>query len=273
MKEIRRPKSKFLGFLAMCEVVFHSVARSVRSKHNNALIALGLNLLQAVIFVLAFYFMFSVLSLRGAAVRGDFLLFMMSGIFLFMCHTKTVGAVAGAEGPSSPMMQHAPMNTIVALLSAALGALYVQVLSMMLILFVYHVGFTPVYILDPISAFAMLLIAWLSGVGIGLVLYVLKPWWPAGVGIFTTVYQRANMIASGKMFLANNLPGYMLPIFAWNPLFHTIDQSRGYVFINYYPRTTSWQYALWVAVVLIMIGLMLEFYTRKRASISWNAKR
>jgi ABC-type polysaccharide/polyol phosphate export permease len=62
-------------------------------------------------------------------MRGDFLLYVMSGVFLFMTHVKAVGAVAGAEGPTSPMMKHAPMNTIVSIAAAALSALYIQVLS------------------------------------------------------------------------------------------------------------------------------------------------
>jgi ABC-type polysaccharide/polyol phosphate export permease len=81
------------------------------------------------------------------------------------------------------------------------------------------------------------------------------------------------MIASGKMFLANSLPGYMLAMFDWNPLFHSIDQARGFAFINYNPRYSSWEYPLWVGLVLLMIGLMGEFYTRRHASISWNARR
>jgi ABC-type polysaccharide/polyol phosphate export permease len=81
------------------------------------------------------------------------------------------------------------------------------------------------------------------------------------------------MIASGKMFLANTLPSFMLAMFDWNPLFHSIDQARGYVFINYNPHYSSWEYAVWVGVVLVMLGLMGDFYTRRRASISWNARR
>ncbi len=257
----------------MSEVVFHSVVRSVRSKHNNAFMALGLNLLQAVLFVAVFYVMFVMLGMRSAAIRGDFLLYVMSGIFLFMTHTKAVGAVTGAEGPSSPMMQHAPMNTIIAILSAALGSLYLQIMSLLIILFIYHVGFKPIHIEQPIQAFGMLLLAWITGSAVGLVLLVIKPWAPALVGLMSTIYQRANMIASGKMFLANTLPGFMLSMFDWNPLFHCIDQARGYIFINYNPHFTSWQYAGWVAVVLIMIGLMGEFYTRRHASISWGARR
>lgn len=269
----RKPQGGVGSAISMAELVYHSVVRSVRKQHNNAFIAIAVNMLQAIMFVAAFYVMFSILGLRGAALRGDFLVYIMSGIFLYLTHTKSLGAIVGSEGPASPMMQHAPMNTVIAITSAAMGALYIQVLSLFVILFVYHVAWTPLEIEQPIAAFGMLLVAWFTGCALGLVLLALKPWFPTLVSMISLVYQRANMIASGKMFVANTLPGFMLKMFDWNPLFHAIDQARGYAFINYNPRYTNWEYAVWVGVVLVMIGLMGEFYTRKHASLSWNARR
>ncbi len=269
----RKPKSGIGSALAIAELVYHSVVRNVRKQHNNAFIAIAMNMLQTVMFVLAFYVMFSILGMRGSAVRGDFLVYLMSGIFLYLTHVKALGAVAGSEGPASPMMQHAPMNTIIAISSAAVGSLYIQVLSLFVILFIYHVAVTPITIDQPLAAFGMVLTAWFTGCALGLVMLAIKPWFPSFVTIFSTVYQRANMIASGKMFLANSLPGYMLAMFDWNPLFHSIDQARGFAFINYNPRYSNWEYPLWVGLVLLMIGLMGEFYTRRHASLSWNARR
>ena len=266
-------QGSFGSALTIVELIYHSSVRSVRKTHNNAFMAIGVNLLQAVIFVMAFYFMFSILGLRGAALRGDFLLYIMSGIFLFLTHTKALSAVLGSEGPTSPMMQHAPLNTVITICAAALGSLYIQLLSVTVILFVYHVGFNRITIDDPVGAFFMFLLAWFSGAALGVVLLALKPWFPQFTAIFSMIYQRVNMLASGKMFVANALPGYMLAMFDWNPLFHCIDQARGYVFINYNPRYTDWQYALWVAIILLMIGLMGEFYTRRHASFSWGARR
>ncbi|MEO9683463.1 MAG: ABC transporter permease [Tateyamaria sp.] len=268
-----KPQTKLGVAIAMAEVVYHSIVRSVRRAHNNAFLAIAMNMLQVVIFVLAFYVMFSVLGLRGAAIRGDFLLYIMTGIFLYMTHTKTLGAVAGSEGPANPMMLHAPMNTLVSICSAALGALYIQLLSMFMILFIYHVAFTPVVIDQPFKTFGMVILAWFTGAALGIVLLAIKPWFPTFVSIFTQIYQRANMIASGKMFVANTLPGFMLAMFDWNPLFHAIDQSRGFAFLNYNPRYSSWEYSFWVGIILVMVGLMGEFYTRKHASVSWNARR
>jgi ABC-type polysaccharide/polyol phosphate export permease len=236
-------------------------------------VALGLNILTVVIMVLAFYLFFSVLGLKAAKIRGDFLLFMMSGIFIYITHIKAMGAVAGSEGPASPMMQHAPMNTAITISSAALGALYIQTLSLLIVLFVYHVMFTPITIYQPIYSYGMVLLGWFTGVGAGLVMLALKPWFPTFVTLFTSIYQRANMIASGKMFVVNMLPPKMYYMFAWNPLFHNIDQARGFVFINYFPHKTSLMYPIYVGIVLVALGLIGEFYTRRHASLSWSARR
>jgi ABC-type polysaccharide/polyol phosphate export permease len=259
--------------IRLLELIYHATVRSVRQTHGNAFIGLFMNLLQTVIFVMAFYVMFSILGLKSMAVRGDFLIYIMTGIFLFLTHIKALGAVVGSEGPASPMMKHAPMNTLVAISAAALGSLYIQVLSLAVVLFVYHVAFTPVEILDPMGAMGMLLLSWFTGVAIGMVFLAIKPWFPSFVNIVSTIYSRANMIASGKMFLANSLPAERRSLFDWNPLFHTIDQARGYTFLNYSPHYTSISYPLILGVILLMVGLMGEFYTRKHASISWSARR
>jgi len=257
----------------LTELIYHATVRQLRKTHGNALIGLISNIFQSMLFVAVFYVMFSILGLRGSAVRGDFLLFMMSGIFLFMTHTKAMGAVVGAEGPTSAMMQHAPMNTVIAITAAALASLYIQVLSVVVMLTLYYTISTPFVIEQPVGAVAMFLVAWFSGVAVGMVFLAIKPWFPGLIGIISTIYQRANMIASGKMVLANTLPPKMLLMFSWNPLFHAIDQARGFTFINYNPHNSSLTYPIYVALALLMVGLMGEFYTRKQASLSWTAGR
>jgi ABC-type polysaccharide/polyol phosphate export permease len=261
------------GVFSILALIYHNTVRTVRRGHGNALIGLLLNILQTIIFVTAFWFMMDVLGMKAVAIRGDFLLYLMSGIFVYMTHTKTVGAVFGSEGPTSAMMNHAPMNTAIAIMSSALATLYLQLLSMFVVIYVYHVAFNPITIEDPAGAIGMLLIAWFFGIAVGMVLLSIKPWWPQAATLVSTLYSRANMIASGKMFAANTLSYTMLKVFDWNPLFHLIDQTRGYTFLNYEPHKTSISYAVSVSLAIFGIGLMAEFYTRKNASISWGARR
>ena len=257
----------------MFDLTYQVAVRGIRKSQSNAIVGLALNIFQTLLLILVFYFMMTFMGLRGSAVRGDFVLYLMSGIFLYMTHSKAMGAVMGAESSTSAIMKHAPMNTIVSILGAALGALYLQVLSMVVILYVYHTVWGPITIEDPVGALAMLMLSWASGIAIGTCFLGFRPWAPEFASLAQTVYTRVNMIASGKMFLANTLPPKMRALFDWNPLFHTIDQARGDIFINYEPHTSSISYPVYLTLVFLILGLMAEFYTRQYASASWSARR
>jgi ABC-type polysaccharide/polyol phosphate export permease len=271
MFRINAPRTRVQTALGMLELIFHATVRSVRKGNGNAIAGLLKNIFQTVLLIAVFFFMFDVLGMRGNAIRGDYILFIMSGVFMFMTHTSALGAVVKADGPTSAMMMHAPMNTIVSISSSALGALYLQTFSATVVLYVYHVAISPLSIHDPVGMMGMFLLSWISGVAIGMVFKAATPWAPEFFGIASQIYSRANMIASGKMFVANAMPTSLLAFFDWNPLFHTIDQGRGFIFLNYHPRYSNIEYPIIVVAVCMMIGLMGEFYTRKHASASWGA--
>lgn len=260
-----------LGFETL-ELIYHVAVRNMRKTHHNAVLGLVMAIIQSLLMLLVMYFMMSLFGMRRIAVRGDFMLYVMSGVFMFMTHIKAIGAVASADGPTSSMMMHAPMNPIISIMGAALGSLYQQTLAASVILFVYHAAITPVTIDDPVGMMGMYLLSWFSGIGIGMIFLSAMPWQPEAVSIIKTLYQRANVLASGKMVLANNLPPNRRDWFDWNPLFHTIDQARGFVFLNYTPRYTNYDYAIWFALACILVGLMAEFFTRQHASASWNKR-
>jgi ABC-type polysaccharide/polyol phosphate export permease len=266
-------KTPLSSAFGMVELIFHAAVRNIRKSHGNAILGLVMTIIQSLMMVLIFYVMLTLLGGRSIALRGDFMLYIMSGVFMFMTHTKTLSAVQSADGPTSAMMKHAPMNTIVSIASASLGALYQQTLSAGVILFFYNTMFERITIDQPIGTIGMFLLSWVSGIAIGVVFKALTPWQPEAFGIVTSIYMRANMIASGKMFVANTMPTSVLAYFDWNPLFHTIDQTRGFVFLNYSPHYSSISYPLIVTAVLIVLGLMAEHYTRKHASASWGAGR
>ena len=273
MFRVETRKSGLTSAFAILSLIYHATVRSIRKSHRSALMSLLSNIIQTLVFIGVFYVMMDLLGMRSAALRGDYVVYLMSGIFLFMTNTRSMGAVAGSEGPTSAMMLHAPMNTAIAICSSALAALYTQVLSIVVILGGYHIAIAPVQIEQPMGVIGMLILAWANGVGVGMVVLALKPWFPALTGVASSIYSRANMIASGKMFVANSLSYTMLKIFDWNPLFHIIDQARGFAFINYFPRNSSITYPIYVTFVLITLGLIGEYNVRRRLSVSRNAGR
>ena len=141
----------------MFELIFHTAVHNVRIGHQSPIIGLVLSMLQTIMMVAGFYVMFHFAGMRGSAIRGDYILYIFSGIFMFMTHNKALQAVMKADGPTSPMMKHAPMNTIVSVSAAALSALYLQTLSAAVILFGYHALWTPITIDEPVGVAASIL--------------------------------------------------------------------------------------------------------------------
>lgn len=255
------------------ELIFHESIRVLRKSYSSAVHGMVMAVIQSLLMVLIMYFMFNLFGLRRVAVRGDFMLYVMSGVFLFMTHVKAINAVASADGPTSSMMMHGPMNPVISICGAALASLYQQIFAASVILFAYHALWNPITIDQPIGMLGMFLLSWFCGVGIGMLFLSATPWQPDAVKIIRLIYTRANMIASGKMVLANNTKPELRAWFDWNPLFHTIDQSRGFVFLNYTPRYTTIDYAVIVGLSCVMIGLMAEFFNRQHVSASWGARR
>jgi ABC-type polysaccharide/polyol phosphate export permease len=273
MFRVNTPKSSFAIGWGLLELIFHSAVRNVRQAHGNAVVGLLMAILQSVIMLAVMVFMMDILGMRRMAVRGDFVLYMMTGVFNFAMYTQTLGAVAKSDGPTSAMMKHSPMNSLVAVGAAALSQLYLQVLAAAVILFFYHTLWTPITIHQPVYVFGTFMLSWASGIGTGMIFKAATPWQPELVGTLTTVYSRMNMIFSGKMMLANMTPGYILVLYTWNPLFHTIDQTRGFMFENYNPHYSSLTYPIVVTLALFMLGLMGEHYSNRHISLSWNARR
>lgn len=273
MFEARQTNTMRRSLFSMLEVTYHASVQKVRSSHRNAVWAIMTSILQAGMFVGGFYLMFYFIGAREAKLRGDFMMYLLSGIYLYLCHIRTVAAVSAAEGGTSSLMQHGPMDPIVAIASSLISAFYVQTISLLVILFALHTFSGTVPFHNWKAALMIYLLAWFSGFGVGLVFRAMRPWSPEVTRFAQQAYMRINMVASGKMFVANMVPGFIISMFDWNPLFHIVDQMRGAVFVNYLPHHTNWEYPLFVACGLLIVGLMAEFFTTKRASMSWDMGR
>ncbi len=267
----RRNRNMFEAALTTLSLIYHVTVYNLRKEHANAMVGLLLTIVQSSVFILGFFGVYALIGVKHSPIRGDFIVFIMTGIFTYMVFTQSMGAVAGAVGGIGGLTKHGPLNTAVLITASAMSVLYRISISILVIMGGYHVLIKPISIEDPLSCYGMVLLAWFVGSAFGMVFLAMHPWWPQGAKIATTLFQRINMIASGKMFVANTMPTFMLNMFDWNPLFHLVDQARGYAFINYTPRNSSLEYPVYVGIAVLMIGLMGEFVTRNSLSISWSA--
>ncbi|WBU56742.1 ABC transporter permease [Paracoccus sediminicola] len=273
MFEQRQTRNMFQAALTTIALIYHMTVYKLRKTNRNAVAGLMMTVLRAMIMVAVFFLIFYVIGIRESPIRGNFIVYIMTGIFMFMTHNMAIQAVLSAEGPVSALMKHAPMNTAIGITASALAALYQQVLACAVLLLLTNKFIEPLNIESLYPCIGLFLLAWFSGCCIGMLFRALMPWWPQAVAMLSQFYRRLNMISSGKMVVANTLPPMMLNMFDWNPLFHVIDQTRGFAFVNYTPHNSSISYPIYVSLALAMIGLMGEFFTRNQVSLSWSAGR
>ena len=267
-------RTKFQAAMELGSVIYHMTARNARGARGHAGLGLVQSIGMMVVLILAMAaIMIYGFGVRSNPVRGNFILFLMSGIIMYMMHIRTFREVSSFGGEGSGTFKHSQASTPVMIASGALSALYMQILTIICVLFAYHCVFEPLEIEYPIQAMAMVMMSWLTAVCVGLLFIVLTPWAPFLMSRLKVLYIRLNFILSGKMFLGNTLSAATLPYFDWNPLFHIIDQGRGYIFVNYEPRNSNPMYPLYVCLVLLAVGLMFEFVTRRSVSVSWGKKR
>ncbi|TKW66488.1 MAG: ABC transporter [Paracoccus denitrificans] len=273
MFQQRHTSNMFVTALTTMALIYHMTVYKLRKGDRNAIVGLLMTIVRAMLMIAFFMVFFYVLQVRSSPIKGNFIVYIMTGIFMFMTHNKGIQAVLTAEGPVSPLMKHTPMNTAITISASALAALYQQLLACVVLLVFTNTFIEPLGIDRIYPCLGLFLLAWFSGCAIGLVFRAAQPWWPKGVGMISQIYMRLNMVTSGKMFVANTLPSAMLMMFSWNPLFHIIDQTRGFAFVNYTPHNSSLMYPVYFSIAVAMIGLMGEFVTRNSVSLSWSAGR
>ena len=245
------------------------VIREIRKTHEHLLTGMLINVGQTILLVGVFYLMSTLSGLGTTMIRGDLLIYLITGVFLFNFHVRAMMAVLSAEGPSSPLMSHGPMTRSLALSAAAIASLYSQITSVIIVFGLYHAFVEPVELQHPLGLGACMLLAWASGAAVGLGFGALRTsMGPKSASFLSQVYSRVNMVASGQMFVANMLPAKILVWLGWNPVFHMIDQARGYAFLNYTPRFTTLEFPLLATGSLLVVGMLASNYADRRSRLS-----
>ncbi len=151
------------GFLS---VLYHATVRDIRSAHANAFIAIGSEIAQALVLVILIMVFLNALGIGRLMVRGNAMLSVLTGVFLFLVHTRAFSRVIASAAKAGKMVRHRSTPPVLLHLSAALASLYIQTLALLVMLLATHVLFAPVEVdAAPRAALAVGL-AWFSVSGL-----------------------------------------------------------------------------------------------------------
>lgn len=241
----------------LASLLHEAVLRDIHRAHKSTVAAILIEMAQMAALLGGFLLLAEVMSFGGTPIRGDMMLYLVTGIFFYQVHSRTVTAVMRTEGAGSMIMHHLPLRQSILVAAAALSSLYLQVVAAVIVLLIYHLAWAPIGIETPLGFMLVFFLAWVFGVAVGMTGLAIKPTFPSVASVLSQFYNRANMLASGQMFVANALPSAWLVWFDWNPLFHLIDQARGFTFENYDPWFSQLGYPVIVILVLLILGIVM----------------
>lgn len=195
------------------------------------------------------------LLVRTPSLGTSFVLFYATGYLpfqLFQSGTRFVGASLKF---SRPLLAYPAVSWI----DAVLARFLLNLLTMLLVSYLILVGAAMIIGVRLTVDFGPLSLAYgfaaALGLGVGLVNCVLTGFVPVWDSIWSIV-TRPLFIASGILFLFEELPPLAQSILWWNPLFHVTALARAGFFPMYRPEFVSLIFLALVALPLIFLGLV-----------------
>lgn len=240
--------------------------RALREASGGAALGVLKGVLLAAGFCIAFYLFVRFFRLGGITVRGDLMVFILIGVGLFFTMKSALMASMQAMTGSWALCAHPHLSPVLFVYAECLAVLYNWTVAILLIYLANGLIVGDLSLEEPILFFPIFLLCWLTGVGAGMALAYLEfrlPW----TAVLKRVLFKLLFFTSGKFANANILPSDLLAFFAWNPLFHLIDQMRDAAFVNYTAQKTDMVYPIVVCFALIVAGHMLHDDMLRRRNV------
>ncbi|MDO5606806.1 MAG: ABC transporter, partial [Paracoccus sp. (in: a-proteobacteria)] len=167
MFQQRQTKNIFEAALTTVALIYHLTVYKLRKGERNAITGLAMIIFQAVLLVTVFYVFFYLMGLRTSPIRGNLIVYIMTGIFMFMVNNASIQTITGAESSISALMKHGPMNPAITICASALSVLYQQAIAAGVLLFATNHFIAPIELESLLGCIAMFLLSWFSGCCIG----------------------------------------------------------------------------------------------------------
>ncbi len=205
--------------------------------------------------ILVLSFGFSML-LRSPSLGNSFLLFYATGYMPFSLYQVTSGMIARTLNFSKPLLAYPSVTWV----DAVLARWILNTLTGFMVTYILFGGVLSVIdanvSLEVLPILTALSLASLTGLAVGVINCVLFGLFPAWEQIWSIV-TRPLFLASGVIFLIEDLPRTVQEILWYNPLVHIIALLRTGFYPMYAPNYVSILYVLSCSMVLLPLGLIL----------------
>ncbi len=196
------------------------------------------------------------LLLPAPSLGTSFLLFYMTGFMPFTIYQTVSLYVSRSINFSRPLLRYPAVTWVDAVLARfVLNGLTAVVVSYVLLAGALAVSDTH-SVLDPAPILAAFGLSLMLGFGVGVLncalIGLLSSW-----EVFWSILTRPLFLASGVIFIFEDLPPVVQSVLWWNPLMHITGLIRMGFYPTYAPQYIEPLFPLIVALVCAVLGLIL----------------
>lgn len=196
------------------------------------------------------------LMLRSPSLGTSFLLFYASGFLPFSLYQIIARTVAGALKFSRPLLAYPSVTWVDAIVARFTLNLLTEAMVAYILLTGILVFTETNTVLNMVPIIGAMLLAAFLALGVGVMNCVLMGLFPAWRQIWGIV-TRPLFLASGVIFIYEDLPEAAQNILWFNPLMHITGLMRGGIYPTYTPDYISLPFVIYTTLILLSLGLIL----------------
>ncbi len=196
------------------------------------------------------------LVLRTPSLGTSFLLFYASGYLPFHLYQNLSGMIGAAIRFSKPLLKYPAVNWLDAVLARFLLNSLTNILVTIILLTGILAAIDSRAVLDLPPVIEAMTMAMGLGLGVGVINCAISGLYPLWEMIWSII-TRPLFLASGILYLFEDLPQLAQDLLWYNPLIHIVGRMRAGFYPTYTASYADPVYVLAISLALLALGLLL----------------
>ncbi|WP_425102304.1 ABC transporter permease [Tropicibacter sp. S64] len=251
----QRPRAGTVRSFGSFRAISALVLREMATRYGNSPGGYVWAILEPIGAIVVMAMAFSLL-IRNPPLGNNFILFYATGFMPFQLYQNIAQTTAHTITFSKPLLQYPAVTWVDAIVARVVLNALTGILVTLIVMFTLLLVTGTMVLIDlPPVVYAMFL-SILLGAGVGTINCVLFGMFPVWIQIWG-VLNRPLVIASGVIFLFDDLPPLVRDILWWNPLVHIIGEMRVGFYPTYRPDYISLLNPALFGVTTLFFGVLL----------------
>jgi capsular polysaccharide transport system permease protein len=195
------------------------------------------------------------LLVRSPSLGTSFVLFYATGYLPFEMYSSLSQKIGAALRYSKPLLAYPRVTWLDAIMARFILNTLISILVFVIMISAVMIAVETRTIIDIVPILSGMMMVALAGLGVGMMNCLLMGYFPVWERLWGII-NRPLFLASGVLFLYEDMPTLVQNVLWWNPLIHAIALVRTGFYPTYEASFVSQPYVYAVSLALILLSMI-----------------